>query len=167
MSAAQQTVFAPEEGGENRWAIGLLSFSDLGFSPTSPRGGFFRYRKERSMKGFSNDAMHHHWVLFWREKKTEKSAPHWERKEKTAVNDQLCTSFLDGRLRVKAYEHRLCDWLRRISISSLKVIRAAFAHAMNESESSPSSFPGYAVSSTFASSSAFDSSTAQRFWSPV
>ena len=50
-----------------------------------------------------------------------------------------------------------------ISISSLKVIRAAFAHAMNESESSPSSFPGYAVSSTFASSSAFDSSTAQRF----
>ncbi|GKD28486.1 hypothetical protein Tco_0100537, partial [Tanacetum coccineum] len=40
----------------------------------------------------------------------------------------------------------------------LKVIRAAFAHAMNESESSPSSFPGYAVSSTFASSSAFDSS---------
>lgn len=101
------------------------------------------------------------------EKKTEKSSPHWERKEKTAVNDQLCTSFLDGRLRVKAYEHRLCDWLRRISISSLKVIRAAFAHAMNESESSPSSFPGYAVSSTFASSSAFDSSTAQRFWSPV
>lgn len=43
------------------------------------------------------------------EKKTEKSSPHWEIKEKTAVNDQLCTSFLDGRLRVKAYEHRLCD----------------------------------------------------------
>ncbi|PWA68251.1 hypothetical protein CTI12_AA310900 (mitochondrion) [Artemisia annua] len=32
-----------------------------------------------------------------------------------------------------------------------------------EHESSPSSFPGYAVSSTFASSSAFDSSTAQNF----
>jgi len=43
------------------------------------------------------------------DKKTEKSSPHWEIKEKTAVNDQLCTSFLDGRLRVKAYEHRLCD----------------------------------------------------------
>ena len=35
------------------------------------------------------------------EKKTEKSSPHWERKEKTAVNDQLCTSFLDGRLSLR------------------------------------------------------------------
>jgi len=35
-------------------------------------------------------------------------------------------------------------------------LRSLVEQPPNESESSPSSFPGYAVSSTFASSSAFD-----------